>query len=121
MNNWEFIGEIAKKWASTKTSEQLFAIANDKMAPILQKQVANRAMQLIKKATPKIVGESGQAMTAALGAPLAIAGAAKSGWDIGRILGQTPLLTDPNMSYDQFYQQIFSDLFKKKISHYQKE
>ncbi len=53
-------------------------------------------------------------MVEKLAPPVALASAGKTGWDIGRILGQTPLITDPNTTYDQFYQ----DMFQKMIQPY---
>jgi RHS repeat-associated protein len=53
-----------------------------------------------------------------VGSPLvkAVKKSAEFGWAVGRILGRTPLLTDPSMTYDQFYQELFSNLFFKKVA-----
>jgi RHS repeat-associated protein len=47
---------------------------------------------------------------------LAVKHSAQFGWSLGRVLGQTPLLTDPSITYDQMYQKFFSNRFIKKIT-----
>jgi len=61
-----------------------------------------------KKIVPKIFKYGGTLS--------ALINSATTGWDIGRLLGQTPLLTDPSMTYDQFYQELFSKLFFKTVT-----
>ena len=43
----------------------------------------------------------------------AIPAAAVGGYGVGRVLGNTPLLTDPNMTYDQFYTDAFTKFLAK--------
>lgn len=45
---------------------------------------------------------------------LGVAGAASGGWSLGRMLGQTPLIADPNMTYDQFYQNMFQNILGRR-------
>lgn len=40
--------------------------------------------------------------------------AAQMGWGLGRELGQTPLMTDPNTTYDQFYTNALQKAFFNK-------
>ncbi|OPZ44139.1 MAG: Ser-Thr-rich glycosyl-phosphatidyl-inositol-anchored membrane family protein [Euryarchaeota archaeon ADurb.BinA087] len=47
---------------------------------------------------------------------LALKHSAQFGWSLGRFLGETPLITDPSMTYDQFYQDLFKNLFFKKVT-----
>jgi hypothetical protein len=48
-----------------------------------------------------------------LGPVGSIYGAAQGGWDLGRLLGKTPLITDKNTTYDQFYQNMFQNLLQR--------
>jgi hypothetical protein len=49
-----------------------------------------------------------------IGKAIGIAGAGMAGWDVGRTLGQTPLMTDPSMTYDDYYQDLFTEMLLKK-------
>ncbi len=73
-----------------------------------------RAATVVYKSIPDYMkatlGATGAATTKLIG-PV---GAAVGGWSLGRILGQTPLLTDQNMTYDQFYQNMFQNLLRAK-------
>ena len=50
---------------------------------------------------------TGLASNSLLGAAGGVAGAASAGWSLGQQLNKTPLLTDPNMTYGDFYTNLF--------------
>lgn len=62
----------------------------------------------MRKALDSIGTGAGQAVQT-LAAPVAIAGAGKMGWDVGRQLGETPLITDPSTTYDQEWQKFIGN------------
>jgi hypothetical protein len=45
---------------------------------------------------------------------LAAVGAGQAGWGTGRKLGGTPLISDSGMTYDQFYEDLFTKLLAEK-------
>jgi len=76
---------------------------------------ARKATGLGSKYAPGGVRASaGAAGTSTLGSLLALYGAAQGGWSTGRLLGNTPTLTDPAVTYDKVYQDLFTRLLRKK-------
>jgi len=113
MEDWDFIRLAAKNLARTKSSQELFQMANNVKLPVLHRRAANAALRTLKygeKALKPLKGAGGLASSRVLG----VVGAGTTGWGLGRLLGQTPLLGDPKMTYDQFYQQMFSNLMGGK-------
>jgi len=54
--------------------------------------------------------------------PLAIAGSGQLGWQIGRALGNSPLITNPDTTYDQEWQKFITrELQKPTITNFPRE
>jgi len=70
-------------------------------------------METRRRMAERLRGSVGAVDAGMLGKATGIVGAGQAGWGVGRMLGNSPLLTDPNMTYDQFYQNMLGNLFRR--------
>jgi hypothetical protein len=109
MKNYNRAGDIVNTASESKYSGELPKFADD----AIQGMDDNQFRKWAAKQASKKAGFISPELFSLLGKALAVAGAGQAGWGIGRTLGNTPLMTDPSMTYDQFYQQQFQNLFNK--------
>jgi len=108
-------GQSAQWAANAREAARPAGNVGGKMFPRWMSGGSRKAVGLGSKYAPGGVRASaGTAATSSLGSLLALYGAAQGGWSTGRLLGNTPTLTDPAVTYDKVYQDLFTRLLRKK-------
>ena len=89
------------------------AFAHASVLTVQERTSSRICLGRLGKSAGGVRASAGTAATSALGTALALYGAGSAGWGVGRLLGKTPTLTDPNVTYDQVYQDILENMLNK--------